>query len=135
MIVRTINLIGIQLDYAVAIASGATNFHYDTVACFWLTLDGRQRVLSSGWSTQQSYHPSTNWAQAGPIIEANKIALLADPNDYEEWRAVAYKNGARHQRYGPSALIAAMRCYVTSQLGDEIEIPDCLTGEKKEVKS
>jgi hypothetical protein len=26
--------------------------------------------------------------------------------------------------YGPTPLIAAMRCYVTSKLGDEVEVPD-----------
>lgn len=29
--------------------------------------------------------------------------------------------------YGPTPLIAAMRCYVASKLGDEVEIPDELT--------
>ena len=29
--------------------------------------------------------------------------------------------------YGPTALIAAMRCYVTSKRGDEVEVPEELT--------
>jgi hypothetical protein len=33
--------------------------------------------------------------------------------------------------YGPTPLIAAMRCYVASKLGDEVEIPaELLTKEK-----
>jgi hypothetical protein len=26
--------------------------------------------------------------------------------------------------YGPTPLVAAMRCYVASQLGDEVDVPD-----------
>jgi hypothetical protein len=29
--------------------------------------------------------------------------------------------------YGPTPLVAAMRCYVASRLGAEVEIPDQLT--------
>lgn len=37
-------------------------------------------------------------------------------------------------RYGPTPLIAAMRCYVASKLGDEVEIPEeLLTTPIKEV--
>jgi hypothetical protein len=30
----------------------------------------------------------------------------------------------RHQGHGPTPLIAAMRCYVQSKLGDEVEAPE-----------
>jgi hypothetical protein len=33
--------------------------------------------------------------------------------------------------YGHTPLIAAMRCYVASKLGDEVEIPQELLGEAK----
>jgi hypothetical protein len=29
-----------------------------------------------------------------------------------------------HDHYGPTPLIAAMRCYVASKMGDEIELPE-----------
>jgi hypothetical protein len=32
-----------------------------------------------------------------------------------------------YQEHGPTPLIAAMRCFVASKLGDEIEIPKELT--------
>ena len=74
--------------------------------------------------------PSTNWAQGGPIIERGKITV-----DYREtfgwW--VAYTNGSTDYEYGctgPTPLIAAMRCYVASKLGDKIELPTEL-GETK----
>ena len=31
------------------------------------------------------------------------------------------------QEHGPTPLIAAMRCYVASKLGDEVDVPDELT--------
>jgi hypothetical protein len=36
----------------------------------------------------------------------------------------ANKIGFRHLQYGNTPLIAAMRCYVASKMGDEIEIPE-----------
>lgn len=78
---------------------------------------------------------STDWAQGGPIIEREKIDLFTEKQTYpESWCAsvARYQNGQRlagwrlHQ-YGPTPLIAAMRCYVASKLGDEVEIPDEVT--------
>jgi hypothetical protein len=31
---------------------------------------------------------------------------------------------AMDKSYGPTPLVAAMRCYVASQLGDEVDVPD-----------
>jgi hypothetical protein len=62
---------------------------------------------------------STDWAQGGPIIEREGINLeyAVDP---EKWCACIM---ADQEVYGPTALIAAMRCYVSSKLGDDVEIP------------
>ena len=65
-----------------------------------------------------SYTPSTNWAQGGPIIEREGIALYLYGGS--EWNAHV---GGR-ESVGPTPLIAAMRCYVASKLGDEVEIPE-----------
>jgi hypothetical protein len=69
---------------------------------------------------------STNWAQGGPIIEREKINhawltkqdLGMEPEHY----CVAHSDGS-YARYGPTPLIAAMRCYVASKLGDEVNVP------------
>jgi hypothetical protein len=37
--------------------------------------------------------------------------------------------GEREFMQGPTPLIAAMRCYVASKLGEEIDVPNELTGE------
>lgn len=64
---------------------------------------------------------STDWAYGGPIIE-REIFNLSD--DGAQWIAESHNC----MGYGPTALIAAMRCYVASRLGDEVKIPDELMG-------
>jgi Protein of unknown function (DUF2591) len=82
---------------------------------------------------------STDWAQGGPIIERERIGVwwatpyVDDDGGVEygnHWYAEIgctddnadepYKGGAT----GPTPLIAAMRLYVYSKLGDEIELPE-----------
>ena len=71
------------------------------------------------------YDPSTNWEHGGPIIERERINLW---NEGHDWEASLY---GKHIVWGETALIAAMRCYVASKLGDEVEIPaELLTKEK-----
>ena len=75
------------------------------------------------------YEPSTDWAQGGPIIEREKIHLFQQEILEPEWTASLpreHKVGWRLIQYGPTPLIAAMRCYVASKLGDEVELPTTL---------
>ena len=64
---------------------------------------------------------STDWAQGGPIIEREKIQILPR---HDDWVAVRF--GPGKALTGPTPLIAAMRCYVASKLGDEVAIPEGL---------
>ena len=64
---------------------------------------------------------STDWAQGGPIIEREGIAIFIEyPKD---WGAT----DGNYRKAGDTPLIAAMRCFVASKLGDEVEIPEELT--------
>jgi hypothetical protein len=63
---------------------------------------------------------STDWAQGGPIIE--REMLCVNPDHPRGWMAIT--NSAELMQFGPTPLIAAMRCYVSSKLGDEVEIPE-----------
>lgn len=77
---------------------------------------------------------STNWAVGGPIIEKQEIALepMTDSDYGDGWLATRVEGPAVCMEFGPTMLVAAMRCYVTSHLGDEVEIPDeLLQGETK----
>ena len=70
------------------------------------------------------YHYSSNWAQGGPIIERGDIAKIERFSD-ALWEATAYTKDAQDiVQSGPTPLIAAMRCYVTLKLGDEVEVPE-----------
>jgi hypothetical protein len=65
-----------------------------------------------------NWNPSSNWEQGGPIIEREQIAIFLNGDD--EWTA----EDGWYRASGPTPLIAAMRCYVASKLGDEVEIPE-----------
>jgi hypothetical protein len=69
----------------------------------------------------EGFEPSTDWSQGGPIIEREVISVIEGSNG--EWQA-----GKRPYKfcYGPTPLIAAMRCFVASKLGDEVDVPEGL---------
>ena len=116
---KTNDLIGPALDWAVAKCRGL-GIEFEDPRDPWLTLDGiADQPL-------HSYTPSTDWAQGGPIIEREKIGIITDPNDANVWIASVYEPDWRFNRTGPTPLIAAMRCYVASKLGDEVEVPEGL---------
>jgi hypothetical protein len=62
---------------------------------------------------------STDWAQGGPIIEREGITIEWE-GDPDSWCACIM---ADQEVYGQTALIAAMRCYVASKLGDTVNVP------------
>lgn len=74
----------------------------------------------------EHYAPWKNWAQAGPIIERNWLHLTTY-NDHWVGQIADDVPDGYHYAEGETPLIAAMRCYVASKLGDEVEIPDELT--------
>ena len=97
MKIRTSELTGAALDWAVAKAIG----EYKPMAV---------------------PHYSTDWALGGPIIEREKISLLALNKGW--WRAEIYNDKPCPVYVRDlTPLIAAMRCYVASKLGYEVEIP------------
>lgn len=72
-------------------------------------------------------HYSTSWAQGGPIIEREAHNLFKH-NGGTEWCCACNvpRDGytAIVTADGPTPLIAAMRCYVASKLGDTGEVPE-----------
>jgi len=67
------------------------------------------------------WSPSRIWAQGGPIIEREGIQLHVN-EERTEWLASRW--GYPEQQYGPKTLTAAMRCYVASEMGDEVDVPE-----------
>ena len=109
-IVKTSDLIGPALDWAVAKCDGKMLTPY---AYGFLTSNG------------YPFRPSSNWGQGGLVIEREDL----------HWGFGGLKDGVRpvvaskrgHMQkpmLGPTPLIAAMRCYCCAKLGDEIDIPE-----------
>ena len=101
---KTSELSGAALDWAVAKCEGKEPKHHE------------------GWPMEEPSEYSTDWGLAGPIIEREKIDTYYGEKGW--WQAVAETNDVC--AFGESPLIAAMRCYVASKLGDEVEIPEGL---------
>lgn len=100
---KTSELTGAALDWAVTKCEG---FDHEVTSSEWGLW---------GWAT--------DWAQGGPIIEREMLTVIYNerPEDVEGWRTIAYHTG--DMEYGATPLIAAMRCYVASKLGDEVDVP------------
>jgi len=68
------------------------------------------------------FNYSTNWSQGGPIIDREEISLAAPTPINPHWTGLTWRSELNKQD-GPTPLIAAMRCYVASIFGEEVEIP------------
>ncbi len=127
--IKTSELAGPQLDWAVAKCEGKSKF------CEIHAGNVLYGTVASGFI---QYSPSTDWSQGGPLLEREKLALTydahwhydpTDPEDNgERWycELTEPNEGSSHGRYGPTPLVAAMRCYVASKLGAAIDVPEGL---------
>jgi|LakMenE01Jun11ns_1017448.scaffolds.fasta_scaffold9779867_1 hypothetical protein len=82
----------------------------------WLVAKCEDTLLDS-----TLYQYSTDWAWGGPIIEREGIRLHRSHTG--NWWAGPESDPHRPVS-GPTPLVAAMRCYVASRLGDEVNVPD-----------
>jgi hypothetical protein len=106
---KTSELEGPALDWAVSKCEG---------------VEWEQGDLDAG-EYGPGFMPTTNWSQGGPIIEREVITLI-HPR-WDGWTAHKYDDRIEDESYtvdGPTPLIAAMRCYVASVLGDTVDIPE-----------
>lgn len=111
-VVKVSEAVGQALDYLVAKCEDVEIEHIN---------DGITRCILRVTPFTGMYRPSTDWSQGGPIIEREKIATVYRAGEY--WLAYTF-DGAEFEGIGPTPLIAAMRCYVASKLGDELEVPE-----------
>ena len=116
---KTNELAGAALDFAVAKCEGGTGFFYDSIATCWITINGKDRAISKGWA--QSFTPSTDWSQGGPIIERENITWTGQSSVICKY--LGNNKWTHFEEFGPTILIAAMRCYVASKLGENVDIP------------
>ena len=113
---KTSELTGAALDWAVAQAEGNVRLQYDS----------REGLIINNILGWIPYRPSVAWQQGGPIIEREGVTVSKEDGC---WSAYFRDNlfeddGSEHWQTGPTPLIAAMRCYVSSKLGDAVEIPE-----------
>lgn len=83
----------------------------------------------SWWRPEEFFEPTVEWSQGGPIIERERITLRVSTMLGIDWVAFYDRPGEYHAHIrakGPTSLIAAMRCYVVSKLGPEVEVPESL---------
>lgn len=113
MKIKTSELTGAALDWAVAQAEGNVRLQFDN----------REGLIINNVLGWIPYRPSLAWQQGGPIIEREGISIGMV---CEYWQAHMSEFSLFVD--GPSPLIAAMRCYVKSKLGDEVEVPEELIG-------
>lgn len=112
---NTSELQGIALDYAVALVEGYSGWDGE---CFTSYADGYPGAFFlSDW------RPSSSWAQAGEIIQRERISLDCD-QDTAVWYATYELYGDNDwESCSKSATTAAMRCYVAKRLGKTVGIP------------
>jgi hypothetical protein len=105
MKIRTQDLTGSSLDWAVMLAQGWT----------------MPITAASSIAALRVPGPATDWKKGGPIIERERITLVPMPNG--TWQSA---KDLRPHFHNPTPLIAAMRAFVFARLGDEVEVPDQL---------
>ena len=115
--VKVQDLTGIALNYAVVRCEFPK---YKWGKDFGVHHASNQIIVPEYKEPHCYYSPSTKWEQGGPIIEREYISLIPY-GDF--WSALPWIIGEKDHR-GETPLIAAMRCYVNSKLGAEIEIPE-----------
>ena len=83
----------------------------------WLVarIEGDELPKSGG----QGLDYSSDWACGGPILEREGISIYRMTSD---WSAAYNPSGATQD--GPTPLIAVMRCYVASKLGETAKVPE-----------
>ena len=134
MKIKTQDLTGYALDWAVTKCEGLPlkldpmGFRKDSpesMQAGWWVWDGEGQNQIIGHrktrrGEEDGYSPSTDWSQGGPIIERERISISTEENG---WSAnICAPRYGLSLGFGPTPLIAAMRCYVASKLGDTVDI-------------
>lgn len=124
MKIKTSELIGPALDWAVA-----KLWYSDRRVELTEGRTGVRVLRDPSYDGSEHYHwfgfiGSTDWSQGGPIIEREGIATAPLTECWEAQIEPDCNYPRPKVSYGPTPLIAAMRCYVASKLGDEVEVPD-----------
>lgn len=113
MKIKTSELSGAALDYVAA------------------KLEGDLVPTGGAFAVHNWAEYSTQWAYGGPIIERERLQISYQSNGKfaGQWGCNNWHTNRRGElvpgtQYGPTPLIAAMRCFVASKLGDKVAVPE-----------
>jgi hypothetical protein len=130
MMYEIADLDGPLLDLAVATAEGDTEepefVMYNGEPCLRREFDPEGPAHyydhTNDFAMWWALRYSREWEQGGPIISREKISVVCKPPQQDLWLASRWERGIGWTRAsGPTALIAAMRCYAISKLGATFE--------------
>ena len=131
MKVKTANLIGPALDWAVAKCEGLTLYkdallNGELKEGWWVS--GVWSANPNFWVELWTMNYSTSWSKSGPILDREQIRW--DGRSYAvhgNWKPSPC-GGDYHPigMNGPNFLVAGLRCFVAVRLGEEVEIPEKL---------
>lgn len=99
-----------DIDKVVKLGNGLTNA---------VVLDGANNLFDM--RTGKDYRPSEDWELGGPIVDYEKLCPIWS-EELQMWGCTKKVDDKFHFAKGPTFLVAAMRCYVSSKLGEEINI-------------
>ena len=122
--VKTAELIGAALDWAVAMVEGCEADRPQDGqirkgdVCM---LVGPFRLI--GLDADKFYSPSTNWAQGGPLIEQFGLDLWK-----HEGKFYAFHTRQHNKYCADTVLVAACLAIVAAKLGDVVQVPAELVG-------
>lgn len=138
--VSTEDVTGPALDWIVAKCE-IRNDVRDSRPRFWMHSNNKDLICFQTYNHTENpkgydlYSPSTDLKQGDEIIERHHISVF--PDAAEPWKGIITPNENEphfyFRLYGPTRLIAAMRCFVTSKMGPEIQIPSVLWNESMPV--
>jgi hypothetical protein len=118
---KTSELTGAALDWAVAKCEDLEHYFEDGLVCL------KGQPFDTHWLCGPHWTPSTDWSQGGAIIEREKIDVMWCGGRWCAYTADAECTTGDDRQLvteGNTPLIAAMRGYVASKLGDEVELPE-----------
>ena len=109
---------GVVLDWLVAKCEGAPTEIIPAdgqLGAFWIGKGDNARAYSTKWAAggpiiDELLRSGLNITQGGPLAANDRV-----------W---VYRKETNRFYHGATLLIAAMRCYVASKLGDTVEVPD-----------
>lgn len=125
---ETHELEGALLDMAVAMAEGKRCILRHYLGDGTRPVSKAELVIELGDRSErtESYYPSSRWEIGGPIMEREGIATFSYTYDGTRYWAASTEGAYPTSRHGAtSLLVAGMRAFVVSKLGDLIDIsPD-----------